>query len=286
MPGPVTDSRDTCVADLPRGQVGLVLWVQDLVLSAALSLDGIGNSSAGMLQHARLLERFAANSADLVIVCSPGFRDYFTSIGVKSQRVRYLHNWVDLERIQESASPSSEGRSRFLYAGNLGYTQGFETLTEAARLVGASSQIDIVGGGNALDRVRALAAPLSNVSVREAVPEPEFPALLASAHAHILLQRRVSAGANLPSKIGPYLASGRPIVASIEPTAPAAELLRRSGAAVMVPPEDAEALALAMRDLAGQPRLREALGRKARRFAVANFGKEQALSRLEKAVVG
>lgn len=102
------------------------------------------------------------------------------------------------------------------------------------------------------------------------------------ADVQLVLQRRVSSNANLPSKIATYLASGRPIIASIDPEAPAARLLDESGGAILVPPEDPERLANAMVLLRSDTDLREALGGLA--FAVAHLDRECVLEKLEQVV--
>jgi colanic acid biosynthesis glycosyl transferase WcaI len=262
----------------------LVLWVQDLVLAAARSL-GVGSMASRALSAARRLEAAAVRAADTVIVCSPGFRDYLVDEGADPQKIETIYNWADLGRIQPRL-PNGNGRAtRFLYAGNLGYTQGLETLIDAARRGGDGVAVEIVGAGNAADNVRRLAAPVRNVVVRDPVEPTGYPSLLASADADVVIQRRISAGANLPSKIATYMASGRPIVASIDPETPAADLLRESGGAVLVEPESPDSLADAMQDLARDPARRQELGRKARAFAERCFAKEPALERLEAAIL-
>ena len=103
---------------------------------------------------------------------------------------------------------------------------------------------------------------------------------------NLVVQRRAAAGANLPSKIATYLASGRPVVASIDASTPAADLLRESGAALLVEPESPLALAQAMDRLRAEPDLRRELGKNAREFATARLGKDAALGRLEHALLG
>jgi colanic acid biosynthesis glycosyl transferase WcaI len=261
----------------------LVLWVQDLVLSAAQSVDG-GRAAGRALALARRLERSAALAADRIIVCSEGFADYFARYGVAHKRFTTVHNWADLDAI--TPSPNTNGHApRFLYAGNLGYTQGFETLIEAAR-VSPDVDVEIVGAGNAADDVRVLASSAPNVTVRAPVERSSYSDLLGSADAHIVLQRRISAGANLPSKIATSLASGRPIIGSLDLQTPAAELLRRSGGAILVEPEVPAALAAAMRELASDPERRADMGRQGRAFAERHLAKEPALRKLEAAIVG
>ena len=54
-----------------------------------------------------------------------------------------------------------------------------------------------------------------------------------------------------------YLAAGRPVIGSV--AGEAAQILREAGA-VVVPPEDAVALADAIRELAADPARRQAMG--------------------------
>jgi len=272
-------------AKAARPSLRLVLWVQDLVLNAATVLDDTSRISQ-LFGIARSCELAAARSADCVVVCSTGFAEYFLSGGVPRGRLVTINNWVDVERIPATPSLNAHRPTRFLYSGNLGYSQGFETLADAAQMAGRDVEVVVVGDGNAAARVRELTEGLANICVRKPVPESEFPRLLASADVQIVLQRRAAADANLPSKIGPYLASGRPILASLDLSTAAAELLRRSGGALLVPPEDPKRLAEAMRELRRRPGLREKLARQGRSFAVKQLDRRAALARLEAVVVG
>jgi colanic acid biosynthesis glycosyl transferase WcaI len=248
------------------------------VLVAAAALD-----AGETLRRVRAVEGAAFRAADRVVTCSPGFGDYLRTLGVDPARVTTVHNWVDGGWIVPGRR-STRRRSRFLYAGNLGYTQGFETLVRAAQELDGEVEISIVGGGNAAERLRELAAVAPNISVRGPVPKEEYPALLASADCHLVLQRRIASEANFPSKIASYLASGRPIIASMSHDSPAAETLRASGAALLVPAEEPTKLAEAMVQLHRDSDLRAELGRRGREFALQTFDREAALSRLEEAI--
>lgn len=258
----------------------LVLWVQDLVADAAQAVVG---SPAGALGVARRMERYAASRADRIIACSSGFREHFISRGIEAERVETILNWVDTAVIHASPEETKANRApvRFLYAGNLGYTQGFATLAEAAARVGEGIEVEVAGAGNAADEVRALGLP-----IRPPVPRHELAALLAGADVQVVIQRGVVAGANLPSKIATYLASGRPIVASLSVETPAARLLEESGGALVVPADRADLLAQAMTRLRDDEELRRRLGASGRAFAIAHLDKEVALPRLEQAFVG
>jgi colanic acid biosynthesis glycosyl transferase WcaI len=263
----------------------LVLWVQDLVLSAAASV-GLGAGASRVLSAAGRLERAAVRAADSVVVCSPGFRDYLIAGGGDPQRIETIYNWADVERIAPRPPNGNGGPVRFLYAGNLGYTQGFETLVDAARIGADGVSVDIVGAGNAADIVQRLSADVPNITVRGPVDRRDYSDLLASADVQLVIQRRISAGANLPSKIATSMASGRPLLASIDPATPAADVLRESGGAVLIEPESPVSLAEGMKRLAADADLRAKLGASARTYAERKFAKQPALERLEAVLLG
>ena len=244
-----------------------------------------GRQRERLIRLAGGIEAAAFRAADRVVVCSPAFSEYAANLGVEPSRIETIYNWVDLERV--TAQPPREHRrpTRFLYAGNLGYTQGFETLIEASRLVGDDIELEIVGAGNMAAEVRRLAAATTNVRVSPPVPNDEYPELLASADVHVVIQRGISANANFPSKIASYLASGRPVVASISPDSTAASVLIASGGALVVPPEAPQELADAMRTLSANPGLVRELGARARAYAEEHFDRERSLAQLEAALV-
>jgi colanic acid biosynthesis glycosyl transferase WcaI len=265
-------------------RVRLVLWVQDLVLRAASALGDVGPGPRRIIEFAGRMERAVFRAADRLVVCSPVFAEHAERLGVERSRIETIYNWVDLDRIRALPPSEHAAPTRFLYAGNLGYTQGFETLVEAARLVGDDVRLDIVGAGNSAADVRRLAAATTNVRISPSVGSDHYPDLLASADVHVVVQRGISANANFPSKIASYLASGRPVVAAIAPDSAAGAVLVESGAALVAAPDAPRELADAMRALAGDPDLRRALGAHARAYAEEHFGREPALERLEAAL--
>lgn len=261
----------------------LVLWVQDLVVDAAALVHGAEGAAARAMGLVRVAESSALRAANAIVVCSPGFERYLRDAGVPNERIHTILNWVDTGRFG-SGVREPEGPVTFLYTGNLGYSQGFETLIDAARRQ-PELVVRIVGDGNTASRVSDLARTAPNVMVEPSVPTESYPALVQSASALVVIQRSQSAGVNLPSKIAPYLASGRPIVASIDTATPAADLLAASGAALVVPPERSDALADAMARLAADPALRASLGAAGRRYAAERLERASAIDRFEEVLV-
>ena len=117
---------------------------------------------------------------------------------------------------------------------------------------------------------------LSNVDVIGSVPHERVPSLYANADAAVVLlrDRPLFRGA-LPTKMFEAMAAGRPVVLSSR--GEAGELIERCGGGVAVPPEDAGALANALRELAADPVRTKRLGDSARQSVERDFGWEHAV---------
>ena len=159
-----------------------------------------------------------------------------------------------------------------LYSGAHGISHALTRLADAAdRLRDERVHFAFVGEGAAKDELRARVAELGlgNVTMLPSVRSDEMPALVAAADICLVPLRNVPLFSTfIPSKMFEYMAAGRPIVASVR--GEAAEILHRAGS-VVVEPEDADAIAEALRKLAGDPALRAEIGRDQRRFVAEHF---------------
>jgi colanic acid biosynthesis glycosyl transferase WcaI len=84
----------------------------------------------------------------------------------------------------------------------------------------------------------------ANIDFLPLQPVERLDELLALANLHVLPQLKGAADLVLPSKLGGMLASGRPIVATVEPDTELFQIL--SGVALLTPAGDAAALASAI----------------------------------------
>jgi glycosyltransferase involved in cell wall biosynthesis len=224
----------------------------------------------------RLLERLelaAYAAADTVIVVSDGFRANLIARGVPAGKVHTVRNGVHPAEFDPDAAPDAQVRTRLgagpgdclvLYAGTHGASQGLTSVAEAAGLTGEAVRFAFVGEGADKERLRRRVAEsgLRNVTLLPGVPHEQVPALLAAADICLVPLRDVPLfSAFIPSKMFEYLAAGKPVVAAL--TGEAAQILREAGAWV-VPPEDSEALAAAIRTLAADPQRRQAMGQQGR----------------------
>ncbi|BDT66912.1 D-inositol-3-phosphate glycosyltransferase [Comamonadaceae bacterium OS-1] len=210
--------------------------------------------------------------------------------GVDAARLVSFPNWVDISAIQPLRGPSpyraelgiAADAVVALYSGNMGGKQGLEVLAEAARLLTDQPQVQFVlcgGGAGRADLVqRCLGLP--NVRFLDLQPVERLSDLLGLADIHLLPQRADAADLVMPSKLTGMLASGRAVVATAHPHTELGRVVAQH-CGVVVPPEDAAALAGAIRTLAADAPRRAQLGRSARAYALAELDRDAVLARFE-----
>jgi colanic acid biosynthesis glycosyl transferase WcaI len=102
--------------------------------------------------------------------------------------------------------------------------------------------------------------------------------LLGMADIHLLPQSPGAQDLVLPSKLSGMLASGRPVIATCNNGTELDMVVSKCG--VVIPPEDAPALAEAILRLSDDPVTRIELGRRARAWAEANIERDTILGRM------
>jgi colanic acid biosynthesis glycosyl transferase WcaI len=108
-----------------------------------------------------------------------------------------------------------------------------------------------------------------------------FPLLLAAADIHLVVQRRQASDLVMPSKLGNIMAAGRPFIATALAETELGRVTLTSKAGLLTPPEDAGHLAQAIVNLAGDQEGRRKMGRQARKFAEASWGRDKILAEWE-----
>jgi colanic acid biosynthesis glycosyl transferase WcaI len=110
-------------------------------------------------------------------------------------------------------------------------------------------------------------------------PEERFNEFVNMGDIHLLPQRLDAVDLVMPSKLGAILAAGKPVIAMVPRDSQIA--LTLSDAGVVVPPEDAAALARAIHGLASDLAGRQTMGGAALAIAGATFDADDILGRVE-----
>ena len=241
----------------------------------------------------RLIDRISLRLASVVIVDTAENRQFLVSnFGVSDAGVRIVPVGADdrLFHPQANATEATSGGSklRILFYGNMIPLQGVDTIVRAAHLLRDDPDVtfEIVGAGQVLDTVRSLADDLDvdNVNFTPRLPYHQLPSEIARADVLLGIFGDTSkAGRVVPNKVYQAMAMGAAIIT--RDSAAARELLRDGESALLIPPADPDALAIAIRRLR-DPALRERLGAAARARYVSAASIDVQSSQLEEAIDG
>ncbi|HUQ63773.1 MAG TPA: glycosyltransferase family 4 protein [Acidimicrobiales bacterium] len=234
-----------------------------------------------VLRVLEALERAAYRAADAVVVVTNGFRDHVVGRGIPPDKVHTVPNGADLAFFSSPVvAKTTSDISTVLYLGAHGISHGLDSVVDAAaKLQGEPIEFVLVGEGATKAAVaeRVERIGLANVRMLPAVPRREVPALLAAADICLVPLRDVPLFETfIPSKMFEYLAAGRPVVGAVR--GEAARILVAAGA-VVVDPEDAGAIADAIRALAADRARREEMGRQGREYVTAHYDRRRLAAR-------
>lgn len=267
-----------------RHRVPYIPVVQDL-MGAAAAQSGIrgGDRAAAVASRA---ERYALRAASLVGVIHESFVPRVTAYGVDPGRIRLVPNWTHVKppsaerAVTRARLGWHEGTPVVLHSGNMGLKQGLDVLVDAARLA-PGIRIVLMGDGNQREALLARAAGLPNVEFLPAAGTDEFTDVLAAADVLAVTQRASVLDMSVPSKLTSYFVSGRPVVASVADEGGTAQEVQRSGAGLLVAPEDPAAVLAAVRKLVEQPAAAAELGAHGPRYVAQHLGREAGLARFD-----
>jgi colanic acid biosynthesis glycosyl transferase WcaI len=229
--------------------------------------------------------------AAAVTVVSEAHRDNVLSKGVPRQKVAVIPNFVDTDFLRPlprhnpwSAEQGMDGHFVVAYAGNIGASQGLETLLGAASRLKTHEDIVflVIGRGTVRTSLeaRARASGLDNVRFLTFQPRVRLPEVYATADVHLVLLRRGITG-SMPSKTYSIMATGRPLVAAVEPQSEVASLVQRAGAGLIVPPEDPEARAEGILTLRRGREKRRTMGEDGRAHVTEHYSKQAVASQYD-----
>ena len=263
-----------------------VLSIADLLPDTAVALGMIKNR--WLIKALYAFERWCYRQSDHIVVVSDAFRDNILKKGVPPEKISVIYTWANTDFIRPLPR-NNHFRERHklgdkfvvLYAGNIGMSQGLETLLEAARQLQdePSMQFVIVGDGTTkadLER-QAERMKLSNVAFLPLQPREDVPLLYAAADVCVVLQKKTVLDINVPGKMQTIMSAGLAMIAATHPQGIPAKLVRDSGCGLLINPENAAELAEAIQRLRREPELRTAAAKAGRQYALEHFSLQSAV---------
>lgn len=267
----------------------LIVVAQDVFPEIAVELQRLQNPI--VLRILRVLIGHALRHADRIVAIGPVMQQKLIAKGAPADRTVVIPNWVDVDEITPYPRDNDwarehglRGRFVVMHSGNVGHAQNLGTLLRANALLDdlADLRVIIAGAGARHAATVELAERLagaSRVTFLPYQPRQVLPELLSAADVHFVGLPRGLAGYIVPSRVNGILAAGRPILAAVDESSETAALIREVGCGVVVPPDDATAVAQAIRQMAAGSFDLEAMGLNARRHAEESLDRATAVSR-------
>jgi colanic acid biosynthesis glycosyl transferase WcaI len=227
------------------------------------------------------ISRYLLGRADAIVALGDTMKARLVSgKGADPSRIAVIHNWADCKALAPGAKDNGFARAhglrdRFvvMHAGNIGLSQSFDVIVDAAERLRGHDEIRfvLVGDGSkraALeDDVRTRG--LDNVVFVPYQPRERMADSYAAADVFLVTLKPGLSGYIVPSKIYTILASGRPYIAAVEPDSEVVQITREHDCGISVAPGDGAAMADAILRLAGDRAHAARLGERARAAALS-----------------
>lgn len=233
------------------------------------------------LRLARALDRLTLRCYRHFIAISPGVKRHLVARGVPEESVAVVPNGY-LADLFAAPRPDWDVRERFgwgdrfvvIYAGGLTQSYDVPTLLRAAEKLRDRTDILFVlmGSGDRRQEYMDFCADqhLDNVQILDPRPRREMPHILSAANVGASLFRSDPLWSIvLNNKLFDYLGSGLPVLYG--GTGDSAALLQAASGGIVVPPEDVEAVCLAILYLRDNPAIAREMGRAGQAYVRAHY---------------
>lgn len=225
----------------------------------------------------RLATKGITRLADGIVIISSHLEAKFRNLTGEKIPLHFRPISVDLDKFPQAAGARDKQVDLF-YAGSFGVKDGVENLIDAFNILASSHahlRLVLTGKGSP-ERMRAVLGKIESSPVRERIDhrgyldENDYYATLCAAD--IPCVTRVDTGfanAGFPFKLGEYLATGKPVVASR--VSDVGSLLTHRRDAMLVKPGDSKEIAAAVEHLMENPEEAAAIGKRGRDLAKSLF---------------
>ena len=223
-----------------------------------------------------------------LFLCVSGFiKEQLVGRGFPPEKLVVQHSGVNIDPQYGPDDPAAD--MYVMFAGRFVEKKGVPSLIEAVRLLeaeGRTVRLVLVGDGPMEAELRRSASALKNVTFMGWMPNGELRRWMRGALALCVPSQRAQDGdaEGLPTVVIEAMAAGTPVIGSRH--AGIGEAVDDGQTGFLIPEQDPEALAAALRRLTDEPGLRRQLGENARRSAVERFDMFAQSRRLEERLLG
>jgi colanic acid biosynthesis glycosyl transferase WcaI len=277
-------------------RVPFVFDVEDLQPDAAVELGMM--KGRALLRALYRVERLAYERAALVSTITEGMRQRIVEKGIDPAKIVLFPPRADssLSTLRERTDGSAfrekyglQGKLIISHSGNMGVKQGLEVILDAAARSRQLETIQFLFVGDGAMRphleAQARSCDLKNVRFLPLLENDLFQEMLAATDIALITQQRIVSNIVFPSKTVTLLSAGCSVIASVNSESEVARVVLRSGAGLVVEPENPEALLNAILQLSKCPESLARMSIQARQFAAESWDERRTLPRMEEQFV-
>lgn len=233
--------------------------------------------------------------SDGVMITSAGFRERLLCYGVKVEKILYVPQWANkVYEVKECGGKLKtelgipENHKVFMFAGNIGFAQGVDTIIEAFHeLNDKTTHIIFVGDGTerAWCEDKCKEYSLDNCHFIGKKPQDAMPDIISEADVMVVtLKDKPNYALTLPGRVQAYLACGKPILASAN--GETKRVVEDAECGCVCPAGDVKALCDGFKKMAAmQPDELAELACKAKGYSLMHFDREVLLKKTQDIVL-
>ena len=261
------------------------IWVQDLWPESLSATGYITNKY--ILKMVEMSVCWIYRRADTIFVQSKAFIDRVQAMAGDTPVIYYPNSFIEQDETSSGYDLQCEALDSgfpVVFAGNLGHAQAVDVIVDAAEILRDIPDINFVmaGDGSQMEWMveEMQRRQLSNIAFTGRLPLEAMPELMSRASSLLVILRdREIFRLTIPSKVQAYLASGNPIIASLNGAG--AELVEEANAGIASAAEDPQALADAIKKMYNMSDAeRDEMGRNGRDYYVENFAPDKLVKQL------
>ncbi|MEM7454866.1 MAG: glycosyltransferase family 4 protein [Planctomycetota bacterium] len=277
----------------------LVCYLQDIYPDIAIELGRLSYNLFTRLLRWSFL--FVYRRANRVVVVGHDMRKWLINHLVDESRIEVIENWVDAEEVTPIKENNTfrhkfdlEDKFVVMYSGNIGFTQRFDLVLDAAEELRDNRDIVFAFVGNGVKRgwlsEESIRRGLPNVRLIDYQPKSELAISLSAADVHFVLLDSNLTQLMMPSKVYAAMASGTPVIGlgqratslgSQIVASHLAAMIEDASAGYFVDESEPEQLAERIVELSLNPALAEEMGQNARLAATRKYNREIPVGRFK-----
>lgn len=261
--------------------IPFVMEVRDLWPAIFVELGVLNNKALiGILER---WELWMYRRATKIVTVTNAFRENLIDRGINPSKVHVIPNGADTDYWIPRSKPLDlqsnlglNGKFVILYIGAHGISQALHSVVSAAEILRDRKDIHFLFVGDGADKEMLLQMArdlqLLNITFHDPVPKVDVNDFYALSDVCLIPLRDIPLFETfIPSKMFEIMAMERPIIGSVQ--GEAADILHRSGGALVIPPENSEALANAVLELFENEENRHDMGKKGRQFVEEHYSR-------------